>query len=332
MIHDLVRNEKMSVRVTEVTDEVMELVQVLGRIQNMLENAHNTERVVNHIETIRYLSYGIEDVLETCAVEVAFMFQQKDETCIRRLINRYCGVVNDAIEHIREKISDMEPEITSFLQVFPDDGGTETNSSIRMAEESEVVDRSVRWPRLINPRGIEDHFVGMEDDLETLTSLVVKDQKHTVISILGVKGLGKTTIARKVYNHPDVRHCFKAFAWVSLGQERQIRNLLQDILRQLGPRKVKQITEEHNMIDQLKEIQRQKRCFVVLDGVWEIDQWEHISAGFEMEAAIGTKILLTTREGNIADVGLRHELRLLSEDEGWELLKKHAFPRKDGPG
>lgn len=82
------------------------------------------------------------------------------------------------------------------------------------------------------------------------------------------------------------------------------------------------------MIDQLKEI----RCFVVLDGVWEIDQWEHIIAGFEMEAAIGTKILLTTREGNIADVGLRYELRLLSEDEGWELLKKHAFPRKDGPG
>lgn len=125
------------------------------------------------------------------------------------------------------------------------------------------------------------------------------NQKHTVISVLGVKGLGKTTIARKVYNHPDVRHCFKAFAWVSLGQERQIRNLLQDILRQLGPRKVKQIREEHNMIDQLKEI----RCFVVLDGVWEIDQWEHIIAGFEMEAAIGTKILLTTREGNIADVG-----------------------------
>ncbi|KAI3470057.1 hypothetical protein Pfo_026720 [Paulownia fortunei] len=328
MLHDLAREEKVSFRVIEVTDQVMELLLVLGRIQYLLKNAHNIERVLNHIETIRRLAYKIEDVLETSAVEVAFMFQKNDERCIKKLLRRYFGVLNDgiALKTIRAKISEIEPEIKSFLKLFPDDG----TESIRRGEEQRLAYQSVRWPRQMYPRGIEEHFVGMEDDLEQLLSLVVEEQQHRVISIWGVKGLGKTTIARKVYNHPEVRRCFKAFAWVSLSQECQIGILLQDILRQLGPGKVKEITEEQNMIENLKEIQRQKSCLIVLDSIWEIDQWKHISSGFEMEG-MRTRILLTTREGNIADVGFPYKLRLLDEDEGWELLKKHAFPRKNAP-
>ncbi|KAK6161669.1 hypothetical protein DH2020_005050 [Rehmannia glutinosa] len=327
MLHDLGREEKAPL--IDLSDQVMELVSVLRMIQRLLKNSHNSESVLNHIETIRCLGYRIEDVLETCAVEVAFMFQKNDERCIKKLLRRYFGVLNDGIglKNISAKISDLEPEIKSFHEVFPDDDGME---SIRGEEEPRLADRSVRWSRQMYPRGIEEHFVGMDQDLNQLISLIVEDQHHRVISVLGVKGLGKTTIARKVYNHPQVRRCFKAFAWVSLSQECQIGIVLQDILRQLGPGKVKEITEEQNMIQHLEEVQRQKSCFIVLDSIWEVDQWNHISSAFRIEG-VGTKILLTTREGDIADVGFSCKMRLLNEDEGWELLKKHAFPRKNAP-
>lgn len=98
----------------------------------------------------------------------------------------------------------------------------------------------------MHPRSNKRHFVGMNDELEKLVSLVVKkenlvDGKETrVISIWGVPGLGKTTIARNVYNHPKVRDSFKAFAWVSFTEGCEINILLLKILRQLGPRKVNQ--------------------------------------------------------------------------------------------
>ncbi|PIN24298.1 Apoptotic ATPase [Handroanthus impetiginosus] len=358
MVHDLMREENLSYRMIETTDRVMELVSVARKIQFLLKNGGNSERVVKNIWKIRYLAYGIEDVLETCAVEVAFMFQKHEERCIKRLFRRYFGVRNDgvALENVRAKISDIEPQIKVFNQVFPDD----MMESIPRGEQlwaGVYADGVVRLPRQMYPHGVEEHFVGRDDDLKQLeeqvvgrdndvkqleehfvgrdddlkklVSLVVKEEKEQdrVISIWGDKGLGKTTIARKVYNHPEVRHRFQAFAWVTFSQECEIAVLLQDILRQLGSGKVKDITQEKNVINHLWEIQRRKNCFIVLDSVWKIDQWKQISSGFEM----GTRILITTREPAIANVGIAYKLRLLNEDEAWELLKKHAFPRKNGP-
>lgn len=86
------------------------------------------------------------------------------------------------------------------------------------------------------------------------------------------------------------------------------------------------------MIDQLKEVQTQKKCLIVLDNIQDTDHWGQLSPAFHLKGWGSVILLTTTHETNVANDIYHHKLRFLDEKEGWDLLKKHAFPRKGGPG
>lgn len=180
----------------------------------------------------------------------------------------------------------------------------------------------------------------MKDELDKLVSLIVKKQTP-VISIWGVTGSGKTSVTGKIFKQREVRKYFKAFAWVCLIQGSQIHDILHNILWQLNRRLVRPIEtlkmensietlEMETLRDQLKDVLRKYDCLIVLDNVQDIVQWRQLSSALKMEG-VHSVILLTTSDENIANEGYAHKLRLLNEDEAWNSLKKHAFPRKDGP-
>ena len=95
---------------------------------------------------------------------------------------------------------------------------------------------------------VEETFVGMNDDIEKLKYLVVDEHTHhKVVSIWGMGGSGKTTVARKIYNHAGIRRQFEAFAWVCITQQGQVRKVLEEILQQLylDPEKKKNVSVGH---------------------------------------------------------------------------------------
>ena len=86
-------------------------------------------------------------------------------------------------------------------------------------------------------------------------------------------------------------------------------------------------------IDQIAErlwnTQRERKCLVVLDDIWTSDAWSSLQAGFPMNEETESRILLTTRNKEVASYadknGFLFEPRSLNDDESWELFEKIAM-------
>nr|XP_027120884.1 putative disease resistance protein At1g50180 [Coffea arabica] len=81
------------------------------------------------------------------------------------------------------------------------------------------------------------------------------------------------------------------------------------------------------LVQQLHQVQIEKKCLVVLDDIWKVDDWKSLLAAFPVVER-DIKVLLTTRNRNVAKKGCLYELKCLNEMEGWELLQKDRFCKK----
>ncbi|XP_011101362.2 probable disease resistance protein At1g58602 [Sesamum indicum] len=151
----------------------------------------------------------------------------------------------------------------------------------------------------------------------------IKDIK-SLISICGMGGLGKTTLATKIYNGETVERRFKYRAWVCVSQQFQPKTTFQRLLKQLLPNESEE-QDEDTLVRKLYQVQRDRKCLLVLNDVWEVHHWNCLRRAFPIAEA-DSKVLLTTRNQSIASRGYVHNLKYFDEDEGWELLQKIAFP------
>lgn len=88
-----------------------------------------------------------------------------------------------------------------------------------------------------------DVVVGLDGDLEKIKSLLLQDSSNRELtSIVGMGGIGKTTLARQVFNDSDVVAHFDIRAWVTVSQEYSLRHV---ILSLLDSAKVLKEEEKH---------------------------------------------------------------------------------------
>ncbi|KAG8364913.1 hypothetical protein BUALT_Bualt18G0047900 [Buddleja alternifolia] len=151
---------------------------------------------------------------------------------------------------------------------------------------------------------VEEHFVGMDKDIACLVSLASDVRTNRVISIYGMGGLGKTTLARKIYQNKEVQRNFEARAWVCVSQQFNAKSVLQQVLKQLVP------DERNGQLANME--QNELPAFPIID--------------------IDCKILLTTRDEKIASEEYPYRLDCLTEDQGWELLQKIALLKDHSQG
>ncbi|KAH6812819.1 hypothetical protein C2S51_021837 [Perilla frutescens var. frutescens] len=314
-----------------VRREVRVLETKLKEIQCLLDDAerrkHDNKISRNWITQIKDLAHRAEDVILTYAVQVSSRRGQR----LKQRLHRFSCILCEccSLHQIGSEISEITSEldrVTKSMLSFGLRNIIEGESSTMNTTCSD----NQRWKRLAFPVEKEDCFVGKEDELKRLLSLLTEDTQHLVIGLWGTGGIGKTTIARKVYNHTDVSSSFKCFAWVCITQRCEIRSVLEDVLKQLTQGKKDHISSlsDTELVVQLCKVQRSKRCMIVLDALWKIDHWTGLKHAFLIEGS-NSKILLTTRNHDIATIGYAFEVGLLNMHDGWELLKKKAFPNSN---
>ncbi|KAG5603768.1 hypothetical protein H5410_025260 [Solanum commersonii] len=178
---------------------------------------------------------------------------------------------------------------------------------------------------------IDEELVGFDDDAQNITKYLVRGGKDLdVVSIVGMAGLGKTALARKIYNSRSIIDHFDVRAWCSVSQTYNRRELVLQIL--------KQITGDHHSIyvdlDYPEDILRRclygKRYLVVLDNIWDGKAWDDFQSCFP-NFDRGSRIMITTRDEGMASYvkgySDPYSLPVLKDDKSWELLQKKVFQR-----
>ncbi|KAM3376556.1 hypothetical protein P3S68_015271 [Capsicum galapagoense] len=154
-----------------------------------------------------------------------------------------------------------------------------------------------------------------------------------VISITGMPGSGKTTLAYKVYNDKSVCSHFDLRAWCTVDQDYDEKNLLVKLFNQVTGSDLK-FSEEIDVADKLRIKLHGNRYLIVLDDVWDVDTWDDLTRPFP-EVKKGSRIILTTWQKEVAFHGTGNtdplNLRLLRPEESWELLEKRAFGEQSCP-
>ncbi|KAH6796397.1 hypothetical protein C2S51_037383 [Perilla frutescens var. frutescens] len=315
-----------------VEDEVRTLQTQLKEVKCFLKDAggkqHKSESVRNWMAEIRDLAYRAEDAIAAYAVR-----SSSDRRRRRRLLGGPTTVLSRCYSYhqLGSEISNIISELARVTKNMDQYG----IRSIIDGAGSESDSPNQNWERRTFPDfQIEDCFVGMEYELRWLVSLVADDEHrhHRVVSVWGMGGIGKTTIARKVYNQmmQTGNRCFDSFAWVCITQQCQIRTVLEDVLGQLRGVGIPASLRDSQLIEELCTIQRGKRCLIVIDDLWETSHWDAFKHAF-LVRDLKSKILVTTRKQKVAEIGFSVELGLLDMDGAWELLKKKAFPQANIP-
>ncbi|CAN1784256.1 Putative disease resistance protein RGA3 [Linum perenne] len=181
--------------------------------------------------------------------------------------------------------------------------------------------------------------VGREADKERIIQLLLNvdcgrssSRNVTVAPIVGIGGLGKTTLAQLVFYDDQVKAHYEVKGWVYVSQSFDIRTILEKMLQSVTGESQADLSLDV-MRGKLQEEIRGKRFLFALDDVWEddVESWEalvkHLNVG-----SFGSNVLVTTRSREVADVASRvggaalppYLLQGLSLDESWNLMSKRV--------
>ncbi|OMO50100.1 Disease resistance protein [Corchorus capsularis] len=305
-----------------VHEEVGRLVAELERMKSALKDADRRQEQDELSRTvekqIRELAYDAEDVIDTYILKVAN--QNRFMTMLSKPFHLH--TIGEQVRAILAKLEDISKTLQPYKLISGEGESSNSNSRQRLI-------------RRTNSLATEGFVVSLEGiTSEVLAQLMKEDDSLRVVSIVGMGGIGKTTLANKLYHHVDVTRHFDSFAWVFISQQCMEREVFHEILvKVLSPskeyRELMDKMKETELMRTLRDVLEDKRYLVVLDDIWSSDQWNTLKHAFP-PGKKGSKILFTTR---IKDVPLLAdplsspvELPFLTDGESWELFRRKAFP------
>ena len=221
--------------------------------------------------------------------------------------------VDSKIEDILERLDFIAKQKDAFgLKEGGSHRISQTLPSTSLVEGSDVIGR--------------DH--DKEDIIKLLLSDDVADSKIDVIPIVGMGGIGKTTLAQLLYNDDRMKQHFELQAWVCVSDEFDVVKITQTICASVTS-KTCDTADLNKLQVKIKAALAGKKFLFVLDDVWNenYSTWDSLRRPFE-SGAHGSKIIVTARNDGVAStMGTlqTHYLEHLLEEDCWSLFAKHAF-------
>ncbi|KAM3269235.1 putative late blight resistance protein R1B-12 [Capsicum chacoense] len=177
-------------------------------------------------------------------------------------------------------------------------------------------------------------IVGFEDETEELIERLNWGLKDLdVVSLVGMPGIGKTTLAKRLYTHNVIISRFDVCSWGTISQAYNKRKTLLEMLGDLVPLNDSTCSDDE-LAEKLRRHLLKKSYLIVIDDLWSIDAWDALMRCFPDDKN-SSRIILTNRRDNVASYTKRfsapHHHRLFTDEESWRLLQKEVFGEERFP-
>ncbi|XP_066338615.1 disease resistance protein RGA5-like isoform X2 [Miscanthus floridulus] len=150
-----------------------------------------------------------------------------------------------------------------------------------------------------------------------------------IVSVVGAGGLGKTTLAKAVYDELSTGYDCRAF--VSVGRNPDLVQVFTSIFFLLDEKKYKAIRDVKDLqllIGELRKFLVNKRFFIVIDDVWDINSWQALGSALHQNNN-GSRVVKTTRNLEVACGDEVYQLGPLSHDNSKKLFYMRLFGGED---
>ncbi|KAG6742390.1 hypothetical protein POTOM_053261 [Populus tomentosa] len=177
----------------------------------------------------------------------------------------------------------------------------------------------------------EPDVYGRDSDKEAimeclLTQHKTDDSNLVVVPIVGMGGVGKTTLAQLIYKDRRVDECFELKAWVWASQQFDVTRIIKDILDKIDATTCRTKEPDESLMEAVKG----KKLLLVLDDAWNIEynEWDKLLLPLRY-VEHGSKIVVTTRDQDVAKVTQTvitpHCLKGIRYEDCWKLFARDAF-------
>ncbi|XP_038982217.1 putative disease resistance protein RGA4 [Phoenix dactylifera] len=307
-----------------VPGEIQKLQNKLRKVSKVLADAErrriNDEAIDDWIKQLNDFMYDADDILDLCRIEADKCSEGSSSTSWLRfpfsflpwfrkpLVSHEIGT---NIRELNQKLGEISRWRSEFnLELTTPDKQQGTSQISRKTSPVVEID--------IVGSTIEKHTQSLVD------SLIKDDGRRNILvfAVVGPGGIGKTTLAKRIYNDQRIQEGFSVKKWVCVSQEFDEINLLKDIIGDA------QEQSRSSLEPKVESSLRGKKLFLVLDDVWTAKVWCDLLHNTLNSCVAGSRILVTTRNEQIAMQMLAvniHHVDKLSLEDSWLLLCKKVF-------
>lgn len=310
------------------------LTETLNAVNGLLSDAEEKQISVPAVRTwlvdVKDAVYEAEDLLDEVDYEVRRSELEADSQNGTDQVRRMLSSLNFFPYKKKEEVVENLEKIFERLERLEEKA--QTLQLIRQVGERPPSQFVPTTSRL----GTGSLVYGRDDAKKAIMELLLSDDAKgkslEVIPIVGMGGIGKTTLAKYVYNDSEVQNWFDLKAWIYVSQDFHVLKLTKDILKEVGLSDCDSMTANQLHSNLEKKLTGQK-LLLVFDDVWRADQseWDFLLTPLK-SGAQGSKIVITTRDTSVASALQSvspYRLKEMSDDDCWSLFSEHAFSGPD---
>uniref|UniRef100_A0A0E0LZL5 Uncharacterized protein n=1 Tax=Oryza punctata TaxID=4537 RepID=A0A0E0LZL5_ORYPU len=341
-----------------VSEEIRKLNDTLTRLKKFLYDAEkkhiasNSEQDwVRKLKGVMYEASDITDLIQIRA-EDRRMFKETSSGCFNSLLfflrdPLFAHRIGSRIKSLNQKMEDIWKQALQLNFII---------SPIEENDNNKIIDKTA-------PGFVPRDAVGkkLEQDTRMLVEVLTKDEKAsgrgdkrnnvnivatgcgksnnvnlaansggesnsvTVVAILGVGGIGKTTLAKKIFSDRMVEDSFITKIWLSVTKDFNEVDLLRTAITAAGGDH--EGNQEKSLLEPiLCKTLMGKKFLLVMDDMWNTKPWDKVlKVPANNAGARGSRVLITTRNEGIAremNAVYLHHVRRLEPQDAWAMLKE----------
>lgn len=332
-------------------EEVHMLLGVSGEIKKLENNTEGlrcfvadaerrriTDKSVQRwVTKLKGAMYDATDILDVCRLEADKWRESKccnnkmEGNCFWSLLfclqnPAFSHKIGNCIKELNQQLDDIQKEANNF------------NFTINLGSNKPTTAAEVSSQRMTS-EFIQSDIVGdkiEKNTRELVQDLITNDSNLNikVVSIVGMGGIGKTTLAQKILKETIVERHFKMRIWLSITQHFDETELLRTAIKHAGGDHGWE-QDKTLLMQTLTDILSKDRFLLVMDDVWGVEAWSHVLRVPILNASDkqpGSRVLLTTRSevltSQLQTNFHQHHVSLLDENDAWSLLQKQLSPNQ----